>query len=231
MARIYENKELRNVYHAFEDRFEAGKMLAQMLESEQREAQDMITLAIPAGGVPVGLEISRALKIPFDLIIVRKIPIPDNPEAGFGAITLEGSVFLNQELLSHLRLNHAQIEGQIGRVRKELEKRNILLREGRPFPDLSGKTVILVDDGLASGYTMMASVHTVRDKGARKIVIAIPTAPLQSIEKIAPIVEELYCPNIRETPYFAVADAYKNWYDLSLEEALELIKEQFKASW
>jgi putative phosphoribosyl transferase len=229
MVRIYENKELRNVYHAFQDRFEAGRMLAQMLESEQRDAQDMIAFAIPAGGVPVGLEISRTLKIPFDLIIVRKIPIPDNPEAGFGAIALEGRVLLNQELLSQLRLNPAQIEGQIARVRKELEKRNILLREGRPFPDLSGKTLILVDDGLASGYTMMASVHTAKNKGARKIVVAIPTAPLQSVEEIAPIVEELYCPNIRETSYFAVADAYKNWYDLSLDDVLELMEGQINA--
>lgn len=223
-TKIYEKEELRDKNYVFEDRIEAGKMLGEMLEPEYREAHDAIVLAIPAGGVPVGLQVSRKLKLPFDLIIVRKIPIPHNPEAGCGAVTLEGGVFLNEELVSRLKLGPSQIEHHILLIRKELEERNALFRGGKPFPDLSAKTAILVDDGLASGYTMMASVHSAKNKGAKKIVLAIPTAPLRTIEKIGSMVDEIYCLNIRDKIFFAVADAYKHWYDLSREEVLELTR-------
>jgi len=224
-AKIFEDRALRNKRGVFRDRVEAGSMLGLMLSTAYKNAHDSIVLAIPAGGAPVGLEIRRQLNIPLDLIIVRKIPIPGNPETGFGAVALEGSVYLNQEILSRLLLTRSQIEGHIALVRKDLENRNLRLRDGRPFPDLSGKTVILVDDGLASGYTMMASIHMVRDKGARKIAVAVPTAPLRSIETIESLVEEIYCANVRVVSSFAVAEAYKYWYDLCLEEVLELLHE------
>jgi len=228
-ARMHENAELRNAYKAFQDRREAGDILAEMLKCDLGEDKDAMVMAIPAGGVPVGLEIHRKLKIPFDLMIVKKIPFPDNQEAGFGAATLEGGVFLNRTLLSHHWLSPSQIEEQTVLVRDELRRRNESLREGRPLADLSGKTVILVDDGLASGFTMMASIHTAREKKAGKIVVAVPTAPLRSIENIESLVEDIYCLNIRETGYFAVADAYRKWYDVSLEEVLELMAKQPRA--
>lgn len=221
--KVYEKKELRDKNSVFEDRIEAGKMLAAMLEPEYREAQDAIVLAIPSGGVPVGLEVMRKLKLPFDLIIVRKIPMPHNPEAGCGAVTLEGGVFLNEELVSRLQLSSSQIEHHISLIKKELEERNRLFRGGRPFPNLSNKTAVLVDDGLASGYTMMASVHNAKNKGAKKIVIAVPTAPLRTIEKIESMVDGVYCPNVRDKIFFAVADAYGQWYDLSREEVVSLM--------
>jgi len=224
-TRIYEKKELRGKNHVFEDRVEAGRVLAEMLEPGYKAAQDAIVLAIPSGGVPVGLEVKRKLNFPFDLIIVRKIPIPNNPEAGYGAVTLEGGVFLNDELVSRLRINPLQIENHISRLKKELEERNALFRGRKPFPDLSGKTAILVDDGLASGYTMTASIHSARNRGATEIVVAVPTAPPETIEKIDPMVDEIYCPNVREKIFFAVADAYEHWYDLSREEVLELLAE------
>jgi len=223
-AELFEKKELRNEAHIFQDRFQAGQVLAEMLAPHYREAPEAAILAIPAGGVPVGSRISEELKIPFDLIIVRKIQIPGNAEAGFGAMTPEGSVFLNEELLSYLNLSPAQIEAQKNMVKKDLEERNRLFRAGRPFPDLSGKSVILVDDGLASGFTMMASVDTAKKKGAGRIAVAVPTAPLRSIKRIEHLVNEIYCANIRETAYFAVADAYKEWYDLSREEVLQLLR-------
>jgi predicted phosphoribosyltransferase len=226
--KVHEIRTLRDRTHAFKDRWDAGKILAQMLESEYAMAQDTMVFSIPAGGVPVGLEISKRLNLPFDCIIVRKATIPDNTEVGFGAVTLEGSIFLNQELLSHLKLTDFQIEQQIASVKKELEKRNALFRGGIPLPDLSGKTAILVDDGLASGYTMMASIHTLKNKGAQKIVVAVPTAPLSSIDKVQPLVDALYCANIRDTFYFAVADAYEHWYDLSQTEVIELLKSRGK---
>jgi predicted phosphoribosyltransferase len=222
-TKIYEKKALRDKDYVFQDRLEAGKRLAEMLEPKYGKAKEGIVLAIPSGGVPVGLAVSKRLNTPLELVIVRKIPIPHNPEAGYGAVALEGGVFLNEELVSRLKLGPSQIESHLSITRKELEERNRLFRGERPFPDLSEKTAILVDDGLASGYTMMASVHTARNKGAKKIVLAIPTAPLRSIEKIETMVDEIYCPNIRDKIFFAVADAYGHWHDLSKEEVLALL--------
>ncbi|KPK21107.1 MAG: phosphoribosyltransferase [Nitrospira bacterium SG8_3] len=227
--RIYEKKELRGKNHVFKDRAEAGRVLAEMLVSEYKAAQDAIILAIPSGGVPVGLQVMRKLRLPFDLIIARKIPIPHNPEAGYGAVTLEGGVFLNEELVSRLGLKPSQIEKQISRLKKELEQRQALFRGKKPFPDLSGKTAILVDDGLASGYTMMASVYNVKNMGAKEIVIAVPTAPTETIKKIDPKVDEIYCPNVRDKIFFAVADAYEHWYDLSRAEVLDLLAEKVRS--
>ncbi len=126
-------------------------------------------------------------------------------------------------MVSRLQLSSSQIEHHISLIKEELKERNRLFRGGRPFPNLSNKTAILVDDGLASGYTMMASVHNAKNKGAKKIVIAVPTAPLRTIEKIESIVDEIYCPNVRDKIFFAVADAYKHWYDLSREEVVSLM--------
>ena len=223
-AVIHDIELYRNAYHVFKDRLEAGEILAQMLEPEYKDAQDMMVLGIPSGGVPVGLRISQRLNAPFDLIIVRKIQIPGNPEAGFGAVSLGGWVFLNNELLSRLHLTDNQVQRQIDRVKGNLEERNRLFRKGRDLPDVSGKTVILSDDGLASGYTMTASIHDVRQMGARKIIVAVPTAPKRTVALIAPLAEEIYCPNVRETPFFAVAEAYRKWYDLSAEKVMDLLK-------
>jgi len=165
-AVIHDIERSRNAYYVFNDRVEAGDTLVQMLKPEYKDAQDSLVLGIPSGGVPVGLRISKRLNIPFDLIIVRKIQIPGNPEAGFGAVSLGGGIFLNNELLSHLNLSPSQVQKQIDLVKGNLEERNRLFRKGRDLPDVSKKTVIVVDDGLASGYTMMASIHDVRQRGA-----------------------------------------------------------------
>jgi putative phosphoribosyl transferase len=226
--RIHEKRELRGKNHVFKDRVEAGRVLAEMLEPEYESARDAVVLSIPSGGVPVGLQVMRNLHLRFDLIIARKIPIPHNPEAGYGAVTLEGGVFLNEELVSRLGLKPSEIEKQISRLKKELEERQALFRGKKPFPDLSGKTAILVDDGLASGYTMMASVYSVKNMGAKEIVIAVPTAPTETIKKIDPMVDEIYCPNVRDRIFFAVADAYEHWYDLSRTEVLDLLAEKVR---
>ena len=225
-TRICEKKELRGKNHVFKDRVEAGWMLAEMLATEYKAAQDAMVLAIPSGGVPVGLEVKSKLNFNFDLIIARKIPIPHNPEAGYGAVTLEGGVFLNEELVSRLGLSPSQIENHITQLKKELEERQTLFRGKQAVPDLSGKTAILVDDGLGSGYTMMASVHSAKNMGAKEIVVAVPTAPPETIEKLEPMVDEIYCPNVREKIFFAVADAYEHWYDLTREEVLDLLAEK-----
>ncbi len=225
MARVFVDSRLTNQVYVFRDRFDAGLVLAEMMRPSYERRPETLILAIPAGGVPVGLVLAKELVLPFDLIIVRKIHFPDNPEAGFGAITSEGDVLLNEELVAYTGLSEEVIARQIALEKRDLAERERLFRAGRPFPDLKGKTVILVDDGLASGYTMMAAVKTVSRRGAEKIVVAVPTASQRAIEKLSPLVDEIYCPNLRTGAFFAVADAYRHWYDLSREEVLRLLRE------
>ena len=224
--KIHEIDKFREKRQIFIDRLEAGQILGLMLQSEYSHVGDGIILAIPSGGVPVAMKVSETLGLPFDLLIVRKLQIPGNPEAGFGAMTLDGTVFFNEDLLAELRLSPAQIEAEKKRVRIELEKRNVMFRKGRPNSDLSGKQVILVDDGLASGFTMLASVHMTKKAKARETVVAVPTAPQRSIDRILPEADEIYCANIRTTPFFAVAEAYRHWYDLSEKEVLDYLKKR-----
>jgi predicted phosphoribosyltransferase len=223
-SKIFEIRKFRDEQHVFRDRLEAGQTLGWMLQSEYQRIEDGMILAIPSGGVPVGIKVRETLALPFDLLIVRKLQIPGNTEAGFGAMTLDGTVFFNEALMAQLRLSSTDIETEKERVGLELEKRNALFRRGRSFPHLAGKRVILVDDGLASGFTMLASIHTAKKAKAREIVVAVPTAPERSIDRILSGVDRIYCANIRTGPFFAVAEAYRNWYDLSEKETLELLK-------
>lgn len=223
-AKIHELKQFRERRYIFRDRSEAGEILASMLQTVYDRVENGLILAIPSGGVPLGIKMSRLLGVPFDLLIVRKLQIPGNTEAGFGAMTLDGTTFFNEPLLAKLHLSDSQIESEKARVAAELEKRNTLFRKGRDFPDLTGKTVILVDDGLASGFTMLASLDTVKKAGTRERVVAVPTAPESSIERILPKVDQIYCANIRTSRYFAVAEAYQNWYDLTEAEVIEMIR-------
>jgi putative phosphoribosyl transferase len=223
-SKIHELEKFRNQRHLFADRVAAGETLAAMLQAEYDHIEDGMVLAIPSGGVPVGMKISEILSLAFDLLIVRKLQIPGNPEAGFGAMTLAGTAFLNENLLAQLRLNAAQIEAEKRRVGLELENRNKMFRAERPFPDLSGKRVILVDDGLASGFTMRAAIDMAKKAKPRETVVAVPTAPQRSIGQIISEVDHIYCPNIRTATSFAVAEAYRNWYDLSEKEVIDLLE-------
>jgi putative phosphoribosyl transferase len=222
-SKIYEIERFRGQRHIFSDRFAAGETIGLMLQSRYERIEDGMILTIPSGGVPVGIKVSEILGLPLDLLIVRKLQIPGNPEAGYGAMTLDGSAFFNTDLLAELRLNPAQIKEEKRRVGLQLERRNALFRGGRPFPDLTGKRVILVDDGLASGFTMLASVDMAKKARAHETVVAVPTAPRHSLDRIAAEVDKIYCANVRTSPYFAVAEAYQNWYDLSEKEVLDLL--------
>jgi putative phosphoribosyl transferase len=224
MASIHEIEKLRGRRHIFADRFEAGETLGSMLQLEYAHIPEGVVLAIPSGGVPVGLKVSELLGLPFDLLIARKLQIPGNPEAGFGAMAPDGSTLLNQALLALLRLSPSRIEAEKKRVVMELEKRNALFRGGRPMPDFKGKRVILVDDGLASGFTMLAAVDMAKKGKALETVVAVPTAPLSSVERMLPEVDRICCANIRTEPYFAVAEAYQNWHDLSEKEVCDLLE-------
>jgi len=222
MGELIEDIALRGRSFVFRDRPEAGRLLAEMLSDY--ESSDAIVLAIPAGGVPVAFEIARRLRLLMDVVIVRKIQIPGNTEAGFGAMGPDGEVILNEGLLRALRLTKEEIRRQTDKTRKILRERNRLYRGDMPFPDLSGREVIFVDDGLASGYTMSEAVKFAKRKRAKKVIAAAPTASDSSVNLILPLVDKLYCLNIRGYP-FAVAEAYEKWYDLSDEEVISLLKD------
>jgi putative phosphoribosyl transferase len=225
MARLIELPELRDQRLVFGDRLEAGRVLATLLEKYRKGAA--VVLGIPAGGVPVGLEVAAALELPFDVVISRKLPIPGEPEAGFGAVSAEGDLFLNEVMMPYWGIDPEQARALAGVVQEEVRRRERLFRGQRPFPELSGKAAIIVDDGLATGYTAMACLAQVSRKGPSKLVMAVPTASVSSIERVGAAADEIYCANVRGGRFFAVAEAYRQWRDLGEEEVLALLAKHF----
>jgi predicted phosphoribosyltransferase len=223
---LIDKNELRNRSLVFQDRFAGGTALADMLRSDYAGLQAGLILAIPAGGVPVGLRLQQELGLPLELIIIRKIQIPGNTEAGFGALSQTGEALLNQELISRLGLSQEEIQAQTEKARQELERKDKLFRQGRPFPELQGKRVILVDDGLASGFSMLAAVRMIQGQDPQEVVVAVPTAPLSSILRLSPEVDRIYSAHVQESGPFAVANAYRGWYDLSEAEVQEMLQNQ-----
>ncbi|MCW8820631.1 MAG: phosphoribosyltransferase [Sulfurovum sp.] len=203
----------------FRDRKDAGQKLAETLQTYKKE--DPLVFAIPRGGVELGYEISKALDADFSLIICRKLPFPYNTESGFGAMAEDGSLYINE--LAAASVSHKEIEQIIAEQSLEIKRRIQILREGRPLPSIKGRTVILVDDGIAMGSTMHTAVELCRKKGAKKIIIAIPVAGRQAIQKFSKMADEVI---VLESPvnFYAVAQVYENWYDVSDEEVLNFLK-------
>ncbi len=207
----------------FKNRKDAGEKLAGALK--KYEAENPLILAIPRGGVEVGLQVARELNADFSLIIARKLPFPDNPEAGFGAIAENGSTFIFED--AYYWLAGENIERIKQQQIAEIERRVKALRGGNPLPDMKGRTVILIDDGIAMGSTMRAAIELCKNREARKIVVAVPVAGREVAEEIERKVDELV---VLEIPaYFrAVAQAYERWYDVSDEEVLDLLRERIR---
>ena len=212
------------MYHkaVFKDRRDAGRSLAERLT---RYAGNATVMAIPRGGVPIGYEISRRLGIPLDLIMPRKLPIPSEPEAGFGAIAPDGTVVLNEGMVRYLGLSKKEIDQISISVLSEVRRRVREYRGDKPLPDLKHKTVIVVDDGLATGYTMIAAVRAIKKSSPKKVIVAIPCSPESSVERLKKEADEVVC--LFEQPYgsFAVASYYEDFPDLTDDEVKSLIKE------
>ena len=182
-------------------------------------------LAIPNGGVPVALEVASALNADLDLIICRKIPIPLNPEAGFGAIADDGRIFLNEELVKRVGLSRQQVEYEAGRVRAEIKRRSLLYRGDRPLVSVNGKTAIVIDDGLASGITMMAAVESVRHRHPKEIVVAVPCASAIAVKQLERVADRVVTCTTGFMPTFYVSDFYRQWYDLSDDEVVRYLNQ------
>jgi predicted phosphoribosyltransferase len=203
----------------FRDRKDAGQKLARALE--KYKDQDVLVLAIPRGGVEVGYQVAEYLNADFSLLVSRKLPYPHNPEAGFGALAEDGSTFIYRDAAR--QLSPRTIEAIIERQKQETERRVAVLREGRPLPEIAGRTAILVDDGIAMGSTMRVSIMLCQNRGAGKIVVAVPVSGERMAVEIEERVDEIV---VLEQPRFfrAVAQVYENWYDVSDREVIEIIE-------
>lgn len=221
LHRFVEVPELRDRIGVFRDRTHAGEVLAGMLAEVLSPSS--LVLAIPAGGVPVGVEVARRLGLEFELAVVSKILIPGTTEAGYGAVAFDGTVRLNEPLVAALGLTEASVEEGIAATRERVARRVQHLRHGRPFPDLRNVAVVLVDDGLASGFTMRVAVEALRAGGAGEVVVAVPTGHLDAVRRLSPLVETLCCANVRGGRSFAVADAYRSWRDVSEAEVQRIL--------
>ncbi|MGB5423296.1 MAG: phosphoribosyltransferase family protein [Desulfobacterales bacterium] len=216
---IYYLPHLRECQSVFLDRTHAGRCISDMIKES-----DAVVMGIPAGGIPVAAVVARALGFKLDVAVVSKITLPWNTEAGYGAVAFDGSLLLNEALIRQSGLSRDQVQAGIDKTRIKVAERVRRLRGGKPMTDLSGKTVIVVDDGLASGYTMRVAVEALARCGAVQMIVAVPTGHAAAVDEIARQVHALYCPNIRSSPRFAVADAYENWTDVSESEAETVLK-------
>lgn len=207
----------------FDGRREAGSILAGELSPLKAKLKDPIVLGIPRGGVPVGFSVAEALGCPLDVIALRKLPIPDSPEAGFGAVTLDKIAILNEKFLSQIYLSKPQIDSIIDTVYREVLRRNRVYRRKRPFPQLKGRSVILTDDGLATGYTMLAAVEFTKSKGAEEVIVAVPVAHHDAYNMVKQKADKMVALHISELPFFAVAQFYKEFTDMSDEEVISYL--------
>ena len=204
----------------YRDRTQAGQILSKYLSEYINK--DSVVLALPNGGIPVGLEISKKLNIDFDLVFVSKITPKFNSEVGYGSVSESGITNLNKDLIAMFGIKKHEVEEDIEKTKRKISQRikNYKLKKRI---NINGKTVILVDDGIASGYTMINAVETVKKRNAKEIIIAVPTAPLSSYNKLLDYTDQIICPDIRDVYSFAVADAYENWYDINLESAIKFL--------
>ena len=220
-GKIIDLPEMRDKQKVFAHRPEAGLVLADMLKAYKNSSA--LVMAIPAGGVPVALGIGQTLNIAVSVAVVSKITLPWNTEVGYGAVAFDGTVRLNDPLLFRLGLNEEQIQEGIKHTSQKVQRRVERFSHELPFPDLKNKTVFLTDDGLASGFTMLTAVDALKKAGVGSLNIAVPTAHTESLQRVCQQVDAIYCANVRSGFFFAVADAYKKWYDIGEEELFEMI--------
>jgi len=207
----------------FTDRREAGKALAARLRA-YRGRQDVVVLALPRGGVPVAFEVAEALDAPLDIFVVRKLGMPGYPEFAIGAIASGGVRVLSEEVIRWHRIPAVQIEAMAGAELEELERREREYRQGRPMTDLESRTVILVDDGLATGSSMRAAVQAVRIHKPARVIVAVPVGARSTCEEFADIADETVCARMPE-PFSAVGLWYRDFSQTTDEEVRALLQE------
>lgn len=207
----------------FRNRREAGRLLAARLSAFARR-RDVIVLALPRGGVPVAYEVAIALAVPLDVFTVRKLGVPGHEELAMGAIASGGTYLLNSDVIEALGISRAEVLAVAERERRELERREHLYRDGHPAPNLEGKTVILIDDGLATGASMLVALDALRQKRPSAIVVAVPVAPPETCAALHAHADEVVCYETPE-PFFGVGAWYQDFSQVTDAEVRTLLNE------
>jgi len=206
----------------FRDRREAGQLLAEAL-ADLRGAKDVIVLGIPRGGVVVAHEVAAALKAPLDVYITRKIGAPYNPELAIGAVASDGTLVLDDDLIARVGAPDAYVQSETERQRQEIERRMLAYRGDRPAPQLEGRTVILVDDGVATGATVLASLRAIRQQKPKELIAAIPVGPADTLGELEKEADRVVCLHHPEV-FWAVGAFYAIFDQTSDVEVVRLLK-------
>lgn len=225
--KLVDSPELRDRVGVFRDRAHAGEVLAGLLEGFR--GTDAVVLAIPAGGYPVASEIATRLALSLDVAVVSKITPSWNTEVGYGAAAFDGTLRINEELAGELHIGPEERRAGIEAASRKVARRVALLRGQARGPDLAGRRAILVDDGLATGFTMLVAIEALEKAGAGPITVAVPTGHLDSVRRVAERADAVYCANLRAGPRFAVAEAYRRWHDLTDEEIVAIRNRRSRA--
>ena len=206
----------------FRDRRDAGRVLAERLD-RYRDRSDVVVLGLPRGGVPVAYEVAVALHLPLDVFLVRKLGVPGQEELAMGAIASGGVVVLNEDVVRALSIAPAAVH------RVAVDEGRELARQGRTAPELAGRTVILVDDGLATGASMRAAIQAVRERQPGRVVVAVPAAPAPTCRELLALVDEVVCASTR-APFSAVSAAYWDFAQTTDDEVQRLLHSAVSAS-
>jgi len=207
----------------FESRHDAGRHLAAKLGEYANRS--VVVMAIPNGGVPVALEVAGALNADLGLVICRKVPILLNPEGSLGAAADDGTVILNEEAVKRIGFSRQKLEDEINKVRAEIKQRSLLYRGDQPLVIVGGRTVVIIDDGLASGFTMTAAVESVRHRRPKEIIVAVPVASAMAVKQVEKVADKVITCTTGFMPKFYVSDFYRYWYDLSDDEVIRYLKQ------
>jgi putative phosphoribosyl transferase len=212
----------------FRDRRVAGRALAERVEEVVSSGEEPVVLALPRGGVPVAFEVAITLDAPLDVIVVRKLGVPSQPELAMGAIGEDGVRVLNPEVIRHLRIPEAALQAVEARERAELHRRAHQFRGDAAMISLTGRTAVVVDDGLATGSTARAALQVARAHGARRVVLAVPVAPQETLEELAPVADAEVCV-ASPRPFVAIGQWYQDFRQTTDAEVSRLLADAQQA--
>lgn len=207
----------------FTSRQDAGRQLA--LKLTEYKDKPAVVLGIPNGGMHLAAEIAKSVGATLDVVVVRKLPLPLHPESGFGAIADDGTYILNEPLVQRESVTPDQINEQVAAVTTQVRQRSMLYRKDRPLLMVRGKTVLIVDDGLASGYTMLAAIESVKRRRASEVVVAIPVASTVALAKVQQSARVVYLAE-SSASHFTVADYYRHWHDVPDTDVLKILEDE-----
>jgi putative phosphoribosyl transferase len=214
--------EISVILEMFKDRTEVGKLLAERIS--RMNLKKPIVLAIPRGGVPVAKEIALAIRAPLDLVITRKIGYPGQPEFAIGAVTQEGELILDQQTIKSMAVREEYLKQEAEAQTREIRSRLERYRGKRPYPDLGGRDVIIVDDGIATGNTVLAAIDSVKRKKPQSITLAVGVAPRESIHKLSTKVDSIVCLDTPE-PFYAIGEFYESFEQVEDDEVKQIMSE------